>query len=247
MAPWPARHNGISIRYYPIIEALSQRHDIDLFVHSETRDEVPDDPVTQGLRRVRLQSKNQHPPAIGDRIATLSEALSPFGQPYKFARYHADEVLRQLREFIDGQRYDSVLWVLNEYRRLLARLKPDLHGARTLYDSIDSPYLHHLREPAPHGAARLWRTYDLWKTRRWERTLLTGVDAAAYISKPDAQASMNGVPPRSKSFPTASISPGNHRPPRAPHRGHQLDSSATWAMRRMYRVRCDCIAASSCR
>ncbi len=197
VAPWPARHNGISIRYYPLIESLANRHHIDLFVHSESRDIVPDDPVVDRLRKVSILHKNLQPPGIVDRILTLAEAVLPLGEPYKFARYHSDRVLCQLRELIAGQRYDSVLWVMHEYRHLLGRLKSDFDGARTVYDSIDSPYLHHAREPPTPGMMNLWRAYDLWKTRRWERGLLSGVDGAAYISEPDAGATTHGtrIPP----------------------------------------------------
>lgn len=193
IAPWPARHNGISIRYYPLIESLATRHEIDLFVHSEVRARIPDDPLLASLRKVTVREKNMRPPAFTDRIATLAEAYSPFGTPYRFARYHSQLVLRDLSEFIGGQRYDTLLWVMHEYRHLLRRLKPQLRGTRTVYDSIDSPYLHHLREARPDGLRGAWWAFDLWKTRRWENQLHGGVDAAAYISAPDATASVDGA------------------------------------------------------
>ena len=196
VAPWPARHNGISIRYYPLINSLAKRHRIDLFVHSEARSSVPNDPLIPRLNRISIQHKIEHPPGIFDRISTLAEALSPFGQPYRFAQYHTDIVRRQLCDFVATRRYDSVLWVVHEYRRLLSSLKTKVTTERTVYDGIDSPYLHHLREHSPHRILSLWRTYDLWKTRRWEQSLLAGVDAAAYISEPDAETSMiNGQVP----------------------------------------------------
>lgn len=192
LAPWPARQNGISIRYYPILESLSRRHAVDVFVHSEPRNTIPEDPVVRTLRRVSIQHLNRNPPTLADRLLTISEMLSPFGRPYQFARYHSDVVLRQLREFVAGQRYDSVLWVIHEHRQLLSRLKSQLDGARTVYDSIDSPYLHYSREPPPGGLMSIYRAFDLWKTRRWELSLLKGVDATAYISAPDSAASAAG-------------------------------------------------------
>ena len=192
LAPWPARDNGVSIRYYPVLESLSKKYDIDVFVHSEPRTSVPDDPVVGSLRRLAVQYCDRSPPGLADRALTIIEMLSPFGQPYQFARYHSPPILRKLREFVTGQRYDSVLWVMHEHRHLLKRLNSQLNAARTVYDGIDSPYLHYLREPTPGGLRSLYRTFDLWKTRRWERSLLKGVDAAAYISAPDAAASTGG-------------------------------------------------------
>lgn len=191
VAPWPARAHGVSIRYYPVLEAISPRHDIDIFVHAEYRDTVPDDPLVSSFRKVMLKRNDTRPPGLGDRFITLAEALSPFGRPHLFAGYHSGDVLRRLRDFVAGQRYDSVLWVGPRRRELLSRLIPQLGGARLVYDSVDSPYLYHSREPRPAGVRSLWRSFDLWKTRRWENSLLRGMDAAAYISVPDATAACN--------------------------------------------------------
>lgn len=188
VAPWPARQNGISIRYYPMIEALTKKYDVDLFVHSEPRQALPQDHVTTALRRLFVRNKDSSPPDLSDRIRTLSESFSPFGQPYKFSRYHAADVLHQLRRFTSGQSHDTVLWVMHEYRHLLNKLKHDWRSARIIYDSIDSPYLHHLRERTPAGFLYILRAMHVGKTRRWERKLLTGVNGTIYISGPDAEA-----------------------------------------------------------
>lgn len=191
IVPWPARENGVSIRYYPVLESLSKKHDIDVFVHSEPGRTTAEDPIVRALRRVAIQSKNSSPPGLKDRVLTATEMLSPFGRPYQFARYHSDVVLQRLREFVAGQRYDSILWVMHEHRHLLKRLDSEFDGARRVYDGIDSPYLHYSRELPPGGLMSLYRSFDLWKTRRWEQSLLKGVDAVAYISAPDAAASAN--------------------------------------------------------
>jgi glycosyltransferase involved in cell wall biosynthesis len=188
LVPWPARENGVSIRYYPVLESLSRKHEIDVFVHSESRSTIADDPIVRALRRVAVEHKDKSPPELADRVLTVMEMLSPFGRPYQFARYHSDLVLRRLREFVTGQRYDSILWVMHEHRQLLKPLSSQFDGARTVYDGIDSPYLHYSREPPPGGLKNVYRTFDLWKTRRWEMSLLRDVDAAAYISAPDAAA-----------------------------------------------------------
>lgn len=201
LVPWPARANGYSIRYYPVLERLSRRLEIDLFVHNSGPCAESHDPVVSALRRVVIQKSNLRPPALVDRFFTVTEVLSPFGRPYQFARYHAEHVYRQLVDFVAGRKYDSVLWVGCDHREVLARLKPQLHGARLVYDSIDSPYLHYSREPRPGGLMRLWRDFDLWKTRRWENRLLSGVDAAAYISTPDATAALNGRSTRALVIP----------------------------------------------
>lgn len=192
LVPWPARENGVSIRYYPVLEALSKTHAIDVFVHSEPSASIPADPIVPALRRVSIQHTTSSAPGIADRLLTITEMLSPFGRPYRFARYHSERVLRPLLEFVAGRQYYSILWVMHEHRQVLNRLHAQFNGARTVYDSIDSPYLHYSRDAAPGGLKGLYRAFDLWKTRRWERSLLGGVDAVAYISSPDATACTNG-------------------------------------------------------
>lgn len=191
IAPWPARANGVSIRYYPLLERLSGKHEIDVFVHSELREEVPEDPLVSALRSSVIERAGNWSATLTDRMVTIMEVLSPFGRPYRYARYHREPVLRRLREFVADRRYDTIVWVTHEYRPLLDRLRRDFGGVRAVYDCIDSPYLHYARD-LPEGMPRLWREFDLWKTRRWERGLLAGVDGTAYISAPDAAAALDG-------------------------------------------------------
>lgn len=201
IAPWPARANGVSIRYYPLLERLASKHAIDVFVHSDLRGTVPDDPLLRDLRSFAVEHVSSRPPTLVDRTTTVMEMFSPFGRPYRFARYHSGTVLRSLRQFTAGRRYDTILWVTHEHRQLLERLRADFRGARIVYDGVDSPFLHYSREPRPPGLPPLVHRFDLRKTRRWERGLLEGVDAAAYISEPDAAASDDRRDPRIQVIP----------------------------------------------
>lgn len=194
-APWPARTNGISIRYYPVIKWLAKSHHIDLFAHSEVRRNLADDPLLRCLRHVEILKVNKRSPGLADRVSTLAEVLSPIGRPYKYARYHSEYVRHRLLKFIGERRYDVVLWVFFDFRNVLDRMRARLPGARILYDSIDSPYLHYVREPKVEGIRSLVRTLDLWKTRRWENRLLNSVDLGAYTTALDAAAAGGRVTP----------------------------------------------------
>jgi len=129
------------------------------------------------------------------------EAFSPFGQPYRFAKYHTDALCDRLRKFVAGRNYDTVLWVVSDNRRVLDKLRSDLGDSRVVYDSVDSPYLHYLRYLKSHDVGSAWHAFDLWKTRRWERGLLRNVDGSAYISSPDASACVNGSSLRPQVIP----------------------------------------------
>src|SRR3569833_4692386 len=97
LAPWPPRHSGVSIRYYPVIKHLVTRHTVDIFVHGELRAEVPEDPLLESLDRFVIEYNNTQPPCFTDRLLTLTEAFSPFGHPYRFAKYHAGALHVRLR------------------------------------------------------------------------------------------------------------------------------------------------------
>lgn len=191
-APWPPRNNGVSIRYYPIIEHLARKHAVDVYVHGERRSGIPEDPILKVLNCVKIDNAISLPPAPVDRLLTLAENLSPFGQTHNFSKYHTDVVYDRLRQFVAGRKYDTVLWVAYEYRQVLSRLRPYLSGARIVYDSVDSPYLYRERQLKARGAIDALGKFDLWKTRRWEQSLLRDVDATAYISKVDASAGCVG-------------------------------------------------------
>ena len=178
-----------------MIKWLATRHHVDLFAHSEVRRNLADDPLRRCLRRVDVVKVNRRSPGLAERVATLTEVLSPIGRPYKYARYHSEYIQRRLLKFIGEQRYDIVLWVFFDFRNVLDLVKTRLRGARILYDSIDSPYLHYIREPRVRGIKRLVRAMDVWKTRRWENFLLNSVDLGAYTTALDAAASGGGGTP----------------------------------------------------
>jgi hypothetical protein len=68
-----------------------------------------------------------------------------------------------------GRHMIRLFGVGHEHRQLLGDLKSLFPAARAIYDSVDSPYLHYLREPSPSGIWAVMRAVELWKTRKWER------------------------------------------------------------------------------
>ncbi len=201
LAPWPARAHGVSIRYYPVIEKLAEHYDIDMAVLGDDRGEVPDDPVVAKLRTLRVEHFNRNvKPGIFDRVATLAESFGPFGAPYCLAQYRSGEVRKFITRFLDERKYDSVLWVGYDFRRVLNQLLPRLQKSRVVYDNIDSIYLHLSRTRSACGVKRLFESYSLWKTKRFERKLTEGVKSV-YISQTDAAAAFDGVNAESAVIP----------------------------------------------
>jgi glycosyltransferase involved in cell wall biosynthesis len=80
---------------------------------------------------------------------------------------------------------------MHEHRHLLKDLISEVEPDRAVYDGIDSPYLHYLREPQAKGPMNFFLPFNLWKIRRWEKSLLADVNATAYIAPPDAALSIS--------------------------------------------------------
>ena len=189
--PWPARANGISIRYYPLLERLAGRCKCDLLVTASPDADPSRDGAPLSVRRVVVLPARADHHSIGERIKVAVDALKPTGVPYEYAEYGTGAIDAAVTLLAAEARYDVVHCVGHTNRVAVGRVRERLRGARLTYDCIDSPYLHYLRSRHPNVFARkssLFRRFDLWKTRRWERALLQDVDASAYISSADATA-----------------------------------------------------------
>ena len=66
-----------------------------------------------------------------------------------------------------------------------------------MFDCVDSPLLTYVRANAAKGDHTLLTRLDQWKTRLWERRLVTNADASIYISSIDAGAAFDGKNTRS--------------------------------------------------
>lgn len=218
IAPWPLRANGISIRFYPLLERLANYCDIDVLVFGEHRDRLEDDPILNRFRRVTVYPNPQRRPTVPERITMAASVASPWSAPLAYASYHVAEVNQRLWDFVGAESYDVLLWVAYYHRPKLSTLRSI--GKRIVYDSVDSPSLHYERSPHGSGLAKLIKPYDLWKCRRWERSLERDSDACIYISPVDACAAFggrgspatvipNGIYPPHEALPT-SVSRGEN-------------------------------------
>lgn len=193
LAPWPVREHGFSIRFYPVLQSLSERHQVDVVVLGDhRRSGLPDDPLLKRVKAFPTLLNFRPKPALWRRLPKIATFLNPLGPPRAMVDYHENDAFEALKARLLEQRYDVVLWAGAAFRDVLDRLRPLLGGARVVWDCVDSPFLLESRKKAHRS---LLGEYELWKVRRWERSRAISVDQLIYVSPVDAMACYEGVSP----------------------------------------------------
>ena len=191
IAAWPARANGVSIRYDPVLLHLARHHDLDLLITADPDAAALGDELPRASRNVRVLAQDGVRPTLMQRLGMILRVISPFGVSFEYATYTRDRLADVLRSVVAGTHYDTIHCVGCLNREALEDALASASESRITYDCVDSPFLHYKRSTYPNFLARAFapfRAFDLWKTKRWERSLLRRVDASVYISDVDANA-----------------------------------------------------------
>lgn len=177
--PFPVRKNGYSVRYFPIIEFLSDSYDIHLMVISNLPTSAKDQrEIERFCSRVSVYDRKPADVSLFRKISTFIFCLLP-GTP-SFTAYRYDEA--QIRNFVKQElcdsHYDVALCADAKYFELVS----DLADAdRLVVDQIDSTYLHVLRL----GTDSLFSRLEARKIRNRERRTIELADHTFYISPSD--------------------------------------------------------------
>jgi glycosyltransferase involved in cell wall biosynthesis len=174
--PFPARKNGISIRYFPIIAHASKTHNIHLLIISDAP--INQESVAQAKQYCSHISVYERRPkniSIYKKIFNRLKTLLPFGVPFTHLRNDETEICAFIHQETQGKHYAVALCVLLHYFHLIQ--KHVSYKCLTL-DLIDSPYSTILCQKNP----TLWQTYDAQMIKRWERRALQRADYSCYIS-----------------------------------------------------------------
>lgn len=183
--PFPARKNGISIRYYPIIVHASAIFDIHLLVISNG--DGKSDIDIEGLHEAKKYCTNisvyhRKPKKVNflTKLYARAKTLLPVTTPFTELRYDEAEIASFIKTKTQGQEFDVALCVLIPYQSLIKKI---VTAKQYTLDVIDSPYSTIMRTA---GNSPLKR-YDALMVKLWERRVLKSVDRACYISPLDRQ------------------------------------------------------------
>jgi glycosyltransferase involved in cell wall biosynthesis/ubiquinone/menaquinone biosynthesis C-methylase UbiE len=187
--PWPLRGNGFTIRYHPILEALSTRFDVDLLLLPGLRDAEIDvgDPLRPMLRSVRRLDAARLSPARRwlRRIEFFAVYLSPGSDPAICHAYEQPELETALRSILAHDGYDAVVLASAKHAALVRRLRELVTCGSLVVDLIDSLAL--LVDRSSFGkTGAVLRRLEVPRLRRLEREVARLADHVIYVSRVDA-------------------------------------------------------------
>lgn len=183
--PYPLRACGEALRYFPIIQHLSTRHDIHIIVISEFPvDWTSVKALEQYCQRVSvIEIPKLHYSRI-EKLLTQATLLLPWTPPISFISYSREKIASELRRLTSSICYDVALWVSARHTVYTKAVDARRH----IVDFIDSPTLHIQRQVVGSLSWPVLQRYEAWKMRRWETQLIHNMAASIYISPVDANA-----------------------------------------------------------
>ena len=196
---FPARRNGASVRYYPVVNELINRgYKVDLIILNRYFEKYSKDDL------VKAQQIYRSVDIIDTKTSTLSltenlvlkasnfiKLLSPFGIPYCLIENNKQHYLFELENILKNKktyRYGIGVGIGGNNAVFLNELSPETKPKAIVCDFIDSVYL--LQQRSPKTFLKSINPLTLLensKTRRWEKHL-SSLFNCIYISKEDANA-----------------------------------------------------------
>lgn len=190
--PWPIRRNGFSLRFAPIVEYLSQRHELDVLVLAEEDEVVQPTWLFQRCHSlVVMRVPVPLLPPIVRKLRTACRALWPWGAPLDSSGYSRHRLERMLLEYLDDKNHSTVIWTAR-HLDTVCRIRRRYPKTRFVIDIVDSPSLLSFRHASTSPLLRTLSGYNVWKWRRLETRVRQVFDASIYISDVDAHAVRSG-------------------------------------------------------
>jgi len=195
---YPARRNGMSVRYFPLVRGLAERgYTVDVLIINKYRElySVKD---IEGLRQY-CRNVDVIEPAAGQetslrrlmrRVRNVAHLLAPFGQPYELIDNQRNNYFAQLEVWLGSRdRYATGIGVSDGGNNadLLLSLPEAIRPRRILCDFIDSVYLLKKRARTSGNRPANWLgLLEERKIRYWEQSICRRC-SCVYISEKDAE------------------------------------------------------------
>ncbi len=199
---FPARRNGVSVRYYPFVNELIHRgYIIDLIIINKYHEQYTEDDLQQAHKIYKtinvidakkiISNSLSH---LVNKIINTLHLLSPLGIPYCLIDNNKKHYLSELTTILKSRAvydYSIGVEVGGGNAMLLNELPAEASPRNIVCDFIDSAYLLRARSPRTIYARinPVTRLEDI-KTKRWEHNISNTLPCI-YISKKDA-ATTNG-------------------------------------------------------
>lgn len=186
--PFPARKNGISIRYYPILEHAAKSFDIHLIAITNSNVSLEGIAAAKNFcSKVSIFTRKHEKIGIFQKLKARIKSLTPFQTPFDYVHYDKENIDDFIRSETAGVEYEVALSVLITHQKTI---KKYVRAKRHTLDVIDSPYSTKLRTQKPGILNR----YDSWLIRKWEQHSVNACDYACYISPLDKSIALGNLP-----------------------------------------------------
>jgi glycosyltransferase involved in cell wall biosynthesis len=177
--PYPARLNGISVRYAPIITALAARHEIHVVIIARPDEARYPVGLDQVCKSVDILRRQRTPVNFLRKIATRIGKCFSTTVPYPLHSYDHAEIEEFLQGVVARHARDLVVWVGSMHLEIGVKV----FGAdNIMHDAIDSLYHGHLR----NRQRSLFHAIDSAKIKTWERHLVSVTRGTSFVSQADA-------------------------------------------------------------
>lgn len=178
--PYPARLNGISIRYAPIIAALGRRHEVHVAVIVRPNETRYPEGLEDICESVEVFRRGRVHPSLVQRLSTRVTKCFSNDVPYPLYSYDNAEIERFLRTLEQARSFDSIVWVGSMHLEIGIKV---FGGERIVHDAIDSLYHGHLRK----RQRSVFHPIDSARIAAWERHLIRATAGTSFVSKIDAE------------------------------------------------------------
>lgn len=191
VTPFPARKNGLTLRYYALAKSLSETDNevsLRIFPHIEKTWNQDDIDALQaaGIKTTAADSYPIKTPSITQKIRARVSALLPSGKPLSQISYNYKTACDYFNTSEDFSDFDVVLAVTSSIFELYDQLPKAKKAKMVVWDEVDSLPLHFYRRYQAGDSVLLSKKYEFIKYKAWERDLINRADKACYISKVDA-------------------------------------------------------------
>jgi len=186
--PYPVRANGVSVRYFPLMEYLSGKYDIDIILINGTPGEQDD--ITQ-LKRYcnnlwRIPDPKYLEHTVYENLSAKVKFFLPWTPPISQVVNATTGFIKEMSEILRGRRYGTVVWVGSYLSPYIFPLLNSFSSVRVVVDFIDSPTLWQQRRYERSMGLPLFQKFESWKTVRWEADMIRKTSSTVYISEVDA-------------------------------------------------------------
>lgn len=216
LPPYPARANGFSVRYAPILDSIAGEYDVHVLIVADVPILASElDAVRTRVSRLDYFERKHSKPTLLRRVTGRVLSLSPAVLPYPVMAYDQDEIEAFIADRTAGHAYDVLVLASPRYESVAQRR---IHARRRVLDAIDSVTLLHTRSTSP-GAIR---SFDRRRIRAWEQSFPRTWDIVTYISEQDVRAVFPGplIPENVSVLPNGVLVADDHQ-------GHEVERVAT--------------------